>query len=66
MMTNSGVDFHIDTKPISISFTCPHCESEVEIPWKNVDAPEYWGDPWPSVVCPDCEKEVQLGDYEYD
>jgi endogenous inhibitor of DNA gyrase (YacG/DUF329 family) len=59
-------DFHIDTKPVSISFTCPHCEDPIIIPWKDVNAPEYWGDPWDSVTCPGCGKDVELGDYEYD
>lgn len=34
-----GVDFHIDVKPISISFKCPHCRNYVKVPWHSVDDP---------------------------
>ena len=54
---SKAVGFHIDVKPVSVTFTCPHCGREV---------PECWGDDWGYVECPDCEMEVKLGDYEYD
>lgn len=59
-------DFHIDVKPVSITFICPHCGEEVTVPWPKIDVPECWGDDWGYGECPDCEKEVKLGDYEYD
>lgn len=63
----SGVTgFHIDVRPVSITFTCPHCGREVRVPWQELDVPECWGDDWGYVECPDCETEVKLGDYEYD
>ena len=57
---------HIDVKPESVTFTCPHCGREVTVPWRELDVPECWGDDWGYVECPDCETEVKLGDYEYD
>lgn len=59
-------DFHIDVKPVSITFQCPHCEAEVTVPWRELDVPAYWGDDWGYIECPECEKEVRLGDYDYD
>ena len=59
-------DFHINVKPVSIDFTCPHCGYEQVIPWRELDVPEYWGDDWGEVFCPRCEKPVELGDYDYD
>ena len=59
-------DFHIDVKPVSITFVCPHCGQTVAVPWRELYVPEYWGDDWGYAECPDCEKEVKLGEYEYD
>ena len=59
-------DFHIDVKPVSITFACPHCGQTVAVPWRELDVPEYWGDDWGYADCPDCGKEVKLGEYEYD
>lgn len=62
-----GTDFIIISAPVSIAFDCPHCgEERVKIPWKDVNAPDYWGDRWPDVECPFCRKPVRLGEYEYD
>ncbi|MFR5778745.1 MAG: hypothetical protein ACLUGH_10670 [Oscillospiraceae bacterium] len=63
---SKAVGFHIDVKPVSVTFTCPHCGREVTVPWRELDVPECWGDDWGYVECPDCEMEVKLGDYEYD
>lgn len=63
---SGATGFHIDVKPVSITFVCPHCGEEVKIPWKNLDAPEYWGDDWGCVDCPECGGTVELGDHEYD
>lgn len=63
---NEGVPFHIDTRPVSITLDCPHCEYDVTIPWRKVEVPEYWGDDWGEVECPMCGKTIKLGDYEYD
>lgn len=59
-------DFHINVKPVSIDFECPHCGFHQEIPWGELDVPDYWGDDWGEVFCPGCEKAVELGDYDYD
>ncbi len=59
-------DFTIVSAPVKINLYCPYCDSNISIPWKDVDAPEYWGDRWPDVKCPDCGREIQLGEYEYD
>lgn len=61
-----GTWFHIDTKVVSISLDCPHCEERITIPWKNVDVPESWSDDWGEIECPECGKTIKLGDYEYD
>lgn len=59
-------DFRIVSRPVCISFECPFCEIEVEIPWKDVNVPKCWSDDWPDVECPSCGKEVSLGDFDYD
>ena len=58
--------FHINVKPVSIDFICPHCGYKQEIPWRDVAEPECWSDYWGEVDCPSCEKTVELGDYDYD
>lgn len=63
---NGATGFHIDVRPVSITFTCPHCGREVRVPWQELDVPECWDDDWGYVERPDCETEVKLGDYEYD
>lgn len=63
---SKAIDFHIDVKPVSVTFTCPHCGREATVPWRELNVPECWGDDWGYVECPDCEMEVKLGDYEYD
>lgn len=60
------VDFTINQKPVSISLSCPHCEFDMEIPWGEVDAPEYWGDAWKPIICPCCGERIELGDYYCD
>jgi endogenous inhibitor of DNA gyrase (YacG/DUF329 family) len=60
-------DFTIVSAPVKIVFDCPHCNSTgVEISWKNLYVPEYWGDDWGEVMCPECGEMVELGDYDYD
>ena len=59
-------DFTIISKPVAIGFECPHCEMEVEIPWRDADAPECWCDTWGDVTCPYCGELVKLGDWIYD
>lgn len=57
-------DFYIKTAPVSITFTCPHCGADIEIPWRNLNPPEYWGDPWDDIECPDCGMDVELDEYD--
>lgn len=59
-------DFIIMSRPVAIHFTCPFCELECDIPWEDVQHPEYWGDEWEDVECPNCGSQVSLGDWEYD
>lgn len=54
---SKAVGFHIDVKPVSVTFTCPRCGREVTVPWRELDVPECWGDDWGYVECPDCETE---------
>lgn len=58
------VDFHINVKPVSINFECPHCGCEAYVLWKNLNVPEYWGDDWGEVECEVCGEMVELGDYD--
>lgn len=58
-------DFYINQRPVSISFDCPHCGTEIEIPWDELNVPEYWDDDWGSIECPCCGESVELGDYEF-
>lgn len=59
-------DFRIISRPVEITFVCPHCEVSQEIKWSDMDVPEYWGDDWGEVECPTCGETVELGDYDYD
>lgn len=59
-----SVDFYINQRPVSISLECPHCHSELEIPWNHLDVPDYWGDDWGTIVCPECGEDIELGDYD--
>ena len=59
-------DFHINTRPVSIDFECPHCGCEAEIPWGFVNVPDSWSDNWGEVECNVCGETVELGDYDYD
>ena len=60
------VDFCIVSAPVKIAFECPNCGEEVEILWRDVDAPDGWSDRWPPTNCPECGKSVELGEWEYD
>ncbi len=60
------VDFQINQRPVSISFECPNCESDVEINWDEIDTPDCWSDDWGEIECPYCHKILELGDYELD
>lgn len=37
--TEKPTDFHIDVKPVSITFACPHCGQTVVVPWRELDVP---------------------------
>lgn len=65
-MPKDKTDFYIISKPVKISFACPHCDGEVEIPWNEMEPPECWSDDWGEVKCPDCGEPVKLGDFTYD
>ena len=61
-----GIDYVIISKPSTVKFECPHCESDVEMPFEEVDyKTDYWND-GALVCCPYCGHEVELDDYEYD
>ena len=62
--SQTPVDFFINQRPISISLDCPYCHMPLEIPFREVAEPEYWGDDWGYVECNYCEKEIKLGDYD--
>lgn len=57
-------DFYIKERPVSIILTCPHCANDVEIPWREVNAPECWSDDWGYATCPECSESILLGDYD--
>ena len=59
-----AIDFYINQRPFSITLTCPHCDTELEILWDDLSVPEYWGDDWGEIECTYCQKEIKLGDYE--
>lgn len=65
-MMGSRIDFHINVRPYSIDFECPHCKYTAEIRWTDLCVPDYWGDDWGAVECPECGEYVVLGDYDYD
>lgn len=59
-------DFIINQKPVSISFDCPHCGIGIELPWDEINTPNYWDEDWEPVKCPACGELVELGNYEID
>lgn len=65
MKIEDKIDFHINVKPVSIDFDCPHCGLHQEVSWGEIDVPESWIGTWGEVSCPSCEKTVILGDYDY-
>lgn len=65
-MNNMKTDFTIISAPVKIHFECPHCGLDSEVPWRDVDVPECWSDPFGEVECLWCGESVQLGGWEYD
>lgn len=59
-------DFTINSAPVDITFTCPHCRWQTGVPFEDVDEPECRQDDWGSVECPHCGEEVELGEWSYD
>lgn len=55
------VDFTIITLPESIVFTCPYCEQDAEIKYRDLDLPYYR-----VVKCTECGREVELGEHYYE
>ena len=39
-------DFTINSAPVDITFTCPHCRWQTGVPFEDVDEPECWQDDW--------------------
>lgn len=39
-------DFTINSAPVDITFTCPHCRWQTDVPFEDVDEPECWQDDW--------------------
>ena len=64
--TDAQADFTINSAPVDITFTCPHCRWQTGVPFEDVDEPECWQDDWGSVECPHCGEEVELGERSYD
>ena len=60
------IDFHINVKPVSIDFECPHCGRKAEVHWGYVNEPECWSDYWGEVECNVCGETVELGEWDYD
>ena len=61
-----GTFFYIISRPSMIEFKCPYCNITQSINWRDLNVPEYWGDPWDDVECPTCGGIVELGDWDYD
>ena len=60
-----GTYYEIISKPDYITFECPHCEEEVQVPFECANYnTSYWGD-GALVNCPECGKEVELDEYDY-
>ena len=59
-------DFTINQKPVNITVCCPKCYEHFDIPWDEVDVPQYWEDDWGEVECPYCGQRVKLRDWELD
>lgn len=56
----------IISKPAYISFTCPHCGEDIEVPFRKVAYNSKVWDDGATVICTECGKEVELGEWEYD
>lgn len=59
-------DFTINSAPVDITFTCPHCRWQAGVPFEDVDEPECWQDDWGSVERPHCGEEAESGERGYD
>ena len=62
-----GVDITIIQAPVSVEFTCPHCEEEIDIDFVE------FGHSLSSLLydsvdfkCPSCEKELSVNSAELD
>lgn len=55
------VNYLICSAPVSIHFSCPHCDERVNIPFER----EFW-ESGEVVECPECGGTVYLGNWEYD
>lgn len=64
--TPQKTDFTIVQRPVRIELDCPDCEARIEIDWRKLDVPDFWGDDWGEIECPYCEQIIALGDYDLD
>lgn len=56
-----SVDYTITSVPTSVSFECPHCNEEVELPFET----RFW-EGYEEVKCPECNNKVRLCEWDYD
>lgn len=57
-----SASIEVITVPRHISLTCPHCDEELEIEYKNfcdmAGEPCDWS--YSSIDCPECEKSIEI------
>jgi predicted RNA-binding Zn-ribbon protein involved in translation (DUF1610 family) len=62
------IDLTVNSVPVSVTWSCPHCGAEIEIPYSSFCSDI--GEPcdWMSskFECPKCEKEVKIDYVEWD
>lgn len=60
-------DVTVNQTPVSVSFTCPHCDEEVEIDYQEFE--DLAGEPcdwnFSIINCPRCEKKIQIDSVDW-
>lgn len=69
-MINNKTIITVVNLPSHITFKCPHCGSEIKIPYSNfigMMSEYYYGD-WigDTFECPECGEEIEVKDVELD
>jgi len=64
---DNKIDISVITKPISIQFECPYCDSEVTIDYDDFESEvgECCDWPYSKIKCPECEKVLEIDNIDW-